>query len=98
MDTLIKDTHCPVCGYDLGFPAWKDKSPSDEICPSCGIQFGYNDAAGGDEARRRQIYQQWRQKWIAEGMRWNSVGISPPPQWDPIGQLRQIGISADSSK
>jgi hypothetical protein len=39
---------CPVCGYD-----WLTEEPlvgpsaSDEICPVCGIHFGYDDAAGG---------------------------------------------------
>ena len=48
-----EELRCPVCGYPLGFPPWKEASPSDEICPSCGIQFGYTDAeeARKDEAR-----------------------------------------------
>ncbi len=98
MNTSPQDTCCPVCGYDLGFPAWKEKSPSDEICPSCGIQFGYTDAAGGNETARQQVYRQWRQKWIAEGMRWNSSGICRPPQWDPNAQLRRIGFNASVSE
>jgi hypothetical protein len=92
MDTLSRRTLCPVCGFNLGFPAWDGDSPSDEICPSCGIQFGYDDAASGDEAKRRLIYQQWRQKWITEKMPWHSVGRSRPASWDPVAQLRQIGI------
>jgi hypothetical protein len=36
---------CPVCGYpDLFEPAYKENYyPSDEICPSCGYQFGWTD-------------------------------------------------------
>jgi len=44
---------CPVCGYhDLYGPPWLNGSASDEICPSCDTHFGYEDAAGGDAARR----------------------------------------------
>ena len=38
---------CPACEQlVLDQPAWTDQgSASDEICPSCGIQSGYHDAA-----------------------------------------------------
>jgi hypothetical protein len=48
MDSFSND-FCPVCGYDLGYPAWQGASASDEICPCCGIHYGYDDAAAGDE-------------------------------------------------
>jgi hypothetical protein len=98
MDALTPSTLCPVCGYTLGFLAWNDRSPSDEICPSCGIQFGYDDAAGSDEVARQQIYHRWRQKWIMEGMPWNSHGRSRPAHWDPHAQLHRIGIDVDASQ
>jgi hypothetical protein len=53
---------CPVCEYNLG----TDGSNPDhyqEICSGCGIQFGYNDAIG-DEEKRKKIYQKWRELWI----------------------------------
>jgi len=83
---------CPVCGYDGLFePPWREESPSDDICPSCGIHFGYNDAAGGDPAGRARIYDQWRQRWISDGMPWHSAKAeSPPPGWDPASQLKRI--------
>jgi hypothetical protein len=82
---------CPACGYDgLNEPPWKDGSPSDDICPSCGIQFGYEDAAGGDEEARKRIYAEWRERWRAGGMRWWSPGEGPPSGWDPISQLRRV--------
>ncbi len=60
MDALNHSTSCPVCGFDLGFvPA-----DSFEICPSCGIQFGYNDATPGGAEDQRNIYSQWRRRWI----------------------------------
>ena len=81
--------NCPVCGYELGFPAWKQLSPSDEICPSCGIQFGYDDFAGGDLEQRQQIYKKWREDWITKGMFWWS-NRKPPEDWNPREQLRRI--------
>ncbi len=83
---------CPACGFALGFAPWEAGSPSDEICPSCGIQFGYDDAAGGDPERRQEVYEAWRQHWIAGGMRWASSGRKAPAGWDPAAQLKEIGI------
>jgi hypothetical protein len=42
----MKQKHtCPVCAYpDLGGPAYDDTGcPTFEICPCCGVEFGYND-------------------------------------------------------
>ena len=55
---------CPACGYDaLPEPAWVEPEAagggSDEICPKCKIQFGYDDAAGGDPVRRKAIWRTW---------------------------------------
>lgn len=86
----IDNTLCPACGYDLNFPAWRDSSPSDAICPSCGIQFGYDDATPNNESGRMEIYIQWRQDWINEGMPWRSAGITQPFNWNPQKQLCNI--------
>ena len=88
----IKSNDCPVCGYDLGFAAWEGSSPSDEICPCCGIQYGYDDAAGGDVAKRYLIYNEWRSCWVRKKMPWQSKGISPPKNWDPAKQLMRITL------
>lgn len=53
---------CPVCRNELDFVPWEGDSPSFEICPFCGIQFGYNDAR---RDLREQIYREWREAWIA---------------------------------
>ena len=90
MRTTQDKTLCPVCGYDLGFPAWEGGSSSDEICPSCGIQFGYDDAAGGSQEARRQVWHTWRDSWIKKGMEWFSKGRAKPIGWDPTIQLKQL--------
>jgi hypothetical protein len=82
---------CLVCGYpDLGEPPWQNDSASDEICPSCGIHFGYDDSDGVDPAQREVVYREWRARWIATGMRWWSSGRNAPPGWDPQAQLRAV--------
>jgi hypothetical protein len=81
---------CPVCGFpELQATPWVDGSPSDEICPSCGIHFGYDDAAGGRADQRPVIYQRWRARWVAEGMPWRSRRPQPPG-WDPHAQLAAV--------
>ncbi len=97
MDTIDSSTLCPVCGFDLGFQPWYDgngEAASHEICPSCGIQFGYDDVfeACGIEGTREQLQSQWRDKWILGGMKWDSIGIPPPLNWDPREKLKRIGI------
>ena len=87
---------CPVCGYPgLAELPWNaEGGASDEICPSCGIQFGYDDDAtfcGEGNPLREKIYSLWRQKWIDAGMRWQSVGIAQPKDWRLMEQLRNVG-------
>ena len=69
---------CPVCGYDrLHDPPRSETSGgSDEICPSCGFQFGFSDDAQG------YTYTAWRDDWVKRGMPWSSV-TAPPANWNP---------------
>jgi hypothetical protein len=64
----------PACGYNgLEEPPWLGREPSDEVCPSCGIHFGYDDtAAGGDAIVRAATYPKWRERWKSQRMRWFS--------------------------
>ena len=87
MNTINFKELCPVCGYALGFEAWKGDLPSDEICPCCGIQFGYFDSAPTANERAHE-HDEWRKRWIALGMPWSSVAIKPPTNWNPEQQLR----------
>lgn len=82
--------YCPACGFYLDFMPWENLLPSDEICPCCGIQFGYDDAAGGDINKRSLIYKEWKKRWINEGMLWKSKGMEQPESWDPIEQLKNL--------
>ena len=77
---------CPVCGFpDLGRGPTESWTPTYEICPSCGFEFGYSDAI------EKETYENYREKWIAAGCKWRFR--RPPDGWDPVRPLRNIGIS-----
>jgi hypothetical protein len=63
-------------------PRTNEGGGSYEICPSCGFQFGVSDENDGIS------YDEWRKNWIKLGMPWSSIGIKPPPNWDPKDQIR----------
>lgn len=76
---------CPVCGFpNLDEPPRSSSGGgSYEICPSCGFEFGVSDDDLGF------TYDQWRERWIVNGMPWDSADIEPPPDgWDPREQLK----------
>lgn len=84
----MTNLQCPVCGFaGLSEPPWTEAGASLEICPSCGIQFGYDDAAGIDAVRRAEIHRKWRAHWVTAGRLWWSRGIDAPAGWDPVAQL-----------
>jgi hypothetical protein len=64
---------CPVCGHQLDFKPWDGGCSSHEICPGCGIHFGYDDACGGQGlAARKAVYLRWRAAWESNGrQRWS---------------------------
>jgi hypothetical protein len=79
---------CPVCGYPgLDEPPWAEDSPSYDICPCCGVEFGYDDFAAGDADLRPARHRELRRRWIDAGRPWWSQSRPPPPGWDPARQL-----------
>lgn len=70
---------CPVCGYD------RLRHPPDDyiICPSCGTEFGYTDF--------NRSHAELRRAWVANGARWYSSALLPPPNWDGVRQLQRAG-------
>jgi hypothetical protein len=79
---------CPACGYpNLEEAAWDGDRPSQEVCPCCGLQFGYMDAVGGRDDIRPGFWVGWGTRWFAEGMPWSSPH-GPPEGWDPDAQYR----------
>jgi hypothetical protein len=70
---------CPVCGYPLQWP------PIDfHICPSCGTEFGYDDAG--------RKHADLRGQWLEGGARWWSINTPPPPSWNPYAQLDNLVV------
>lgn len=91
---------CPVCGYSglKEEPRNEATGGSFEICPSCGIQFGYSDEAGGDAQAREVVYEKWREKWILDGMRWHATNITPPADWNPEKHTEKGAGALNSSR
>lgn len=79
---------CPVCGFTgLLDPPYTDAGgPSNEICPSCGFEFGYTDDDLG------YTFEVWRAEWVASGSHWYSKSdLRPAPvDWDPAEQLKNL--------
>jgi hypothetical protein len=77
---------CPVCGFaglESEPRSLKTGGGSDEICSSCGFQFGFTDDDRGF------TYVEWRSLWKMEGMPWRGAA-TPPDQWNPEEQLRNV--------
>ncbi len=82
---LSRAAQCPVCTWPgLMEEGWKDGNPSDEICPSCGTQFGYDDAAGftSPTAHSHRL-NELRRTWLDGGMAWWSESRPAPAEWRP---------------
>ncbi len=81
---------CPSCGYEgLYEPPWSGDSPSDEICPCCAIQFGYDDY---QHANAEAFYAGWRARWVKDGKPWFSQSRTPPEGWSAGAQLRNLSV------
>ncbi len=79
---------CPACAWPglADPPRTTQSGGSFEVCPSCGIQFGYSDENSGDGAGRTSYYRGWGVKWYTEGARWS--GSQPAPEgWDGKAQF-----------
>ncbi len=75
---------CRVCGYVNETPPWGEdgETPSFEICPCCGVEFGYEDATP-------QAVRAYRTKWLANGARWFTPELRPA-DWDLEAQMAKI--------
>jgi hypothetical protein len=79
---------CLVCGYPglTEPPRTPTGAGSDEICPSCGFQFGYHDDSEGI------TYEKWMTNWTEVGMPWFSWWTGIPAHWDPVQQLENLRL------
>lgn len=83
------DNHCRVCGYELSFSPWGEdgESPTWDICPCCGTEFGYEDCTRASARKKRE-------KWISSGKKWFKER-EKPTDWNYEEQ--SINIPADFS-
>lgn len=72
---------CPVCGFwGLKEAPYDHGSPSFEICPCCGFEFGFEEKE--DMAR-------FRDDWIRKGTPWFTPALKPA-EWDLKKQLANL--------
>lgn len=77
---------CPVCGWPelREHPYGPTGAGSYEICPCCGIEFGYALIYGdvGD------YHAGYREAWVTYGSEWWSKRRPAPENWNPVEQLK----------
>lgn len=73
---------CLACGYaGLEEPLWDGDEDSHQICPCCGLHYGYDDEARGRGDAGSDFYVGWRARWIMDGCPWFSTATPPPADW-----------------
>lgn len=79
-----ENCRCRVCGLLQDQPPWGDDglTPSFNICPCCGAEFGYHDAT-------MKAIKTHRTKWLSTGAKW-FVPNKKPNGWSLEKQLKQI--------
>jgi hypothetical protein len=75
---------CRVCGLLQGDPPWGEdgSSPTFNICPCCGVEFGYEDSL----VKGVHLY---REAWLKKGAPWQKPK-NRPQDWDLEAQLSQV--------
>jgi len=76
---------CTTCGYnELNTPPWGEdgSTPNFEICPCCGVEFGYEDST--EKGKERFLAY-----WIDNGMNW-FVPKLKPCDWSLNEQLKNL--------
>lgn len=75
---------CMVCGcYSVDFPWGEDgKSPTFQLCPCCGVQFGKEDST-------MESIKTYRAEWKNSGGNW-FMKNEKPEGWDIEEQMKNI--------
>lgn len=79
--------YCPICGLPLGdFAPWgkDDKTPTYDICPCCGVEWGNEDYT-------LESRTEYRNKWLADGAKWFEPS-KKPVNWNVEEQLKNIKL------
>lgn len=76
-NVVVSGYICPVCGFNMS------AKPADfNICPSCGTEFGNDDADW--------THEQLRAAWLENGARWFSRTTTAPAAWNPVEQVLHV--------
>lgn len=81
-----KKYYCTICGLALeNFAPWSqdNKTPTYNICPCCGVEWGNEDYTS-------ESCKEYRNKWIESGAKWFDPQ-KKPANWNLKKQLRNIG-------
>jgi hypothetical protein len=75
---------CRVCGFSNEAPPWgtDGKTPLFDMCPCCGVEFGYEDATALGA-------RGYRDEWLARGAQWHDPACKPEA-WDLSLQLPRV--------
>jgi len=86
---------CPICGYPeldeapfnylengIKSYSYSKGAPTYEICPCCGIEFGYTDY--------EKTWDELRKEWIDSNYKWKHTTAQKPSNWNPKKQLKNI--------
>lgn len=75
---------CPICNFKGLYQAPYNIQGvgSDEICPCCGFQYGYDDYPD-----KKMAQLEWRKKWAEGGFQWFSKTRITVEGWDGYKQL-----------
>jgi len=79
---------CPICGFQ-GLdeaPYDEDLNASYDICPCCGVEFGYDDFKN-DNVK----FEIARNKWISNGAKWFNKN-KKPKNWILEAQLKNTEL------
>ena len=60
MHNNLEERHCRICNFDNGIKGVRDKYgyPTYNICPNCGVEFGYEDSTDTSIKKYKEKWQE----------------------------------------
>lgn len=76
--------NCRVCGYFMEDAPWGEDglTPTYDICPCCGVEFGNEDYT--IESTKR-----YRYKWLSDSIRFYEADVKPK-NWSFLDQYMKV--------
>lgn len=76
--------NCRVCGFYMIDEPWGEdgETPTYEICPCCGVEFGNEDYT-------LESTKEYRKTWLSTGAKWFE-SKEKPIDWDMEKQMQNI--------